>query len=136
MVIINNIDISILKIVLCPQLSLDKFFYPQLGKCSATTAGGTAGDGDGTGKGNCADDKHFCYKDADCSLFCSKSDNSVTRVTGDGKTRGNCPNANDFCYKDGKCDGIQNYKHITKILVFDISTILGIDYPWYIFRML
>ena len=68
--------------------------------------GGTAGDGIGTDKGNCPDDKNFCYQDAECSLVCSKSGTSVTQVTGDGGAKGNCPNSNEFCYMNGLCDGI------------------------------
>ena len=66
--------------------------------------GGTAGDGDGMGPGNCASDK-FCYKDMSCSALCSKTKAEV-RVTGDGSGPGNCATATDFCYSTGTCSGM------------------------------
>ena len=37
-----------------------------LAKCSKSETGGTAGDGDGSVKGNCATDGEICFSDGSC----------------------------------------------------------------------
>ena len=80
------------------------FLIKHLDKCSKSATGGTAGDGDGSGPGNCGTGK-FCYNNLACSTTCSKSSSGV-QVTGDGSGQGNCPTSTEFCYMTGSCSGM------------------------------
>ena len=80
------------------------FLIKHLDQCSKDPTGGTAGDGNGSGPGNC-DLGKFCYKSMPCSNLCSKTKTEV-RATGDGLGPGNCATATDFCYATGTCSGM------------------------------
>ena len=82
------------------------FHIKSLDKCSKSLTGGAAGDGDGTGIGNCRTTGEFCYNDMICSNQCSMSAMDGPPGDGDGALKGNCPGTNDFCYSNGICDGM------------------------------
>ena len=49
-----------------------------LAKCSKSATGGTAGDGDGSAKGNCATDGEICFGDGSCGGLYSLTINILT----------------------------------------------------------